>query len=139
MSGTEGFDAIVLGLAALQADATLQTYGIQGYAVEIAQGLNWPYIIGQQQSGQDIEAIGAYRIGDDLLLTFKVVGPDSILTTQVRPAAARMDAVLQGLITGNANVNIVGKLHRQGPISFSEIVDGQVIRHLGGMYATQVQ
>lgn len=138
MAGTESFDTITLALAVLSADATMQTFGIAEYAVDAAQGVGWPYIVGHQQVANDAEFIGGIRVWTDLLLTFQVVGPDSIFTSKVRPAAQRMDALLQGLIQGNGNVNILGKMHRMEALYFSEgPIDGQMIRHLGGIYATQ--
>lgn len=139
MAGTETSDVTALLIATLAADATLRSYGLNGWWKDIAQGVPWPFGIVQFQGGSDIRYVSAIRVGVDGLATVKVVGTDGSYTATLQPAAKRVDAILQGLLTSNSNVALFGKLVREQPLDFSEVVDGQVIRHIGGIYRFAAQ
>lgn len=139
MAGTETSDVIALVKATLDNDATLRAFSLNGWFKDIAQGVAWPFGILQFQGGSDIRYVGAIRVGVDGLLTVKVVGTDGTFTATLQPAAKRVDALLQGLETNNSNVALFGKLVREQPLDMSEVVNGEVIRHLGGIYRFAAQ
>ena len=138
MSGTEATDSLTIYLALLTADATLQGLGISKWFKDVAQtsadSATWPCGIGQVQSAIDVTFMSAIRVGTDILLTFRLVGKDKDFTTILRPAYRRVDALIQGTTGSSADVIIIGKAVREQFLDYSEIVNGEVYRNIGGTY-----
>ena len=139
MAGTEATDSLTIYLSLLTADATLQGLGLTKWFKDVAQtpadgSSPWPCGIGQVQSAIDVTFMSAIRVGTDILLTFRLVGKDSDFTTILRPAYRRVDALLQGTAGSSADVTILGKAVREQFLDYSEIVNGEVYRNLGGTY-----
>jgi hypothetical protein len=135
MAGTETADTVTLLVAALKADSTLSGYVTGSWWEGQAQGVLWPFGIVHWQGGVDLTFMSIIRVGHNGLVTCKVVGLDSTMGAVLKPAARRMDFLLQGFSASNADVNLVGKLYREYPIDYYEDDDeGIKIRHLGGVY-----
>jgi hypothetical protein len=142
MAGTETTDLVGLLQNMLAADGQIGTAGslaLHGWWKDTAQTdpsvpPPWPFGILQIQSALDVTFMSAIRVGVDGLVTCKVVGLDKTFTSTVRPAARQMDTLLQGFQASNGNVLLVGKLIRETVLDYSEAVNGQIIRHLGGVY-----
>jgi len=144
MAGTEATDALTVYFTLLKADTTLQAFIGQKWYKDVAQTAPgssppWPFGIGQVQAATDIQFLSARRVGADTLLMLKVIGLDGDFTATLRPAYRRVDALVQGTSGSSSDVLIIGKAVREQLLDYSEIVNGQVIRHLGGVYRVLAQ
>lgn len=139
MSGTEATDALTVYFTLLSADSTLQGLGITAWYKDVAQkpadGSDpWPCGIGQVQSAVDVQFMSLIRVWADTLLTFRLVGKDKDYTTVLRPAYRQVDALMQGAGGSSSDVTIVGRAYREQFLDYSEIVNGEVFRNIGGVY-----
>lgn len=141
MAGTEATDALTWMFGILNGDTTLQAFGLHGWFKDRAQPktdgtLAWPFGIGQFQGGADVTFMSSVRIAVNGLMVLKVVGFDSDFDSILRPAYKRVDALIHGTQGSTSDVVIVGKVIREQPLDYPDPVpvNGQTIRHLGGVY-----
>ena len=86
------------------------------------------------QSAVDVQFMSSVRVAVDGLMTLKVVGKASDFTSILRPIYKRVDALVHGAQGSTSDVLLVGRVIRETPLDYSEIVGGDIIRHLGGVY-----
>ncbi len=137
-AGTEADDLLDFIIATLEADATLAGYGLHGWYKDLAvEPEGWPYGVVSMQSAVDIVYPGPRRIGSNIVAQVKLVGPDGIFTSTLKPAYQRVYQVLFGLMGTTSDVEVWGKLWQEAPVSYVEVVGGQLIRHFGGDWRSQ--
>lgn len=137
-AGTEADDLLDFIIAALEADATLSDYGLHGWYKDLAvEPEGWPYGVVSIQSAVDIVYLGPRRIGSNVVAQVKLVGPDGIFNSTLKPAYKRVYTVLFGLMGTTSDVEVWGKLFQEAPVSYVEVVGGQLIRHFGGDWRSQ--
>lgn len=135
-AGTEADDLLDFILATLSADAqvgTGGTFGINGWYKDGAQTLaGFPVGIVGIQSSLGLNYPGPIRRGANVLAMVKVVGPDGIFNSTLKPAYQRVYSLLFGLDGTTADVTVFGKLYQETDIAYAEMVSDVLIRHVGG-------
>lgn len=142
MPGTEVADTLTWMFSLLATDATILALspGFKWYKDKAQPKTDgtpiWPFGIGSFQGGADVVFMSAVRIGVNGLMTLKVVGFESDFDTILRPIYRRVDALIEGTEGSTSDVIIVGKVVREIPLDYPDPVpvNGQTIRHLGGVY-----
>lgn len=123
----------------LSEDATLDALVPGGWHEHPApEGTVFPYGTFQvQASGEDVDAVGAHRIFEEIVLLVRVVHQGRS-TIGLKPAVDRMDVLLHrasGTTDGGRVISCV----REGTFHLPEISQGKHYRHLGGLYRVLAQ
>lgn len=93
------------------------------------------YVTFALSSARDIAGIGTARIMVDALYTVKAVAPTTSLD-DVRPVAARIDALLHGKSATLPGGHVLS-VTRRNIISYPEVSQGVAFLHLGGLFHLQ--
>jgi len=96
--------------------------------------LSDPYVTFALTSARDIAGIGTARILVDALYTVKAVAQTTSLD-DVRPIAARIDALLQGA-TADTPGHVLS-VTRRNTISYPEVSRGVPFLHLGAVFRVE--
>ena len=134
-AGTEADDLMDYIIETLEADTTLQAFGLNGWFKDGAQTPDlWPYGLVGVMASVGINHPGPFRTGANALIQVQVVGKDGIFQSVLKPAYQRVYQVLFGLQGATSYVTLFGKLFQEVDISYLEPqpVGGEYIRHLGG-------
>lgn len=100
-------------------------------------GTTMPYVVWNYQGGSDVAAIGTHRVFARCVYQVRTVGTGASYVP-LRSVADRVDVLLHGavgVVPGGRIVSVV----REQIIQFLEVVDGVMIRYLGGLYRVLVQ
>lgn len=126
----------------LTADTALMAIVTGVYDRVAPAGAVFPYLIFQNQTDpQDMMVVGSQRIWSDITYVVKVIGRVDTYSTFL-DAMARIDAVLHRnhnspVINGNGSLII--DCVRTQQFAYVELVDGDQIRHMGGVFTINVQ
>ena len=136
----EAAQALAYCVATMQADsacAAAATGGIwHGFA---PLGTIGPYILVTHQGGMDTTTANGARLFSDLVFQLKAVGPASSYAVLVA-IADRIDALFKRTgPTATSSTSGVLSCIREQQITYSELVNGAQIDHLGGLYRLKFQ
>ena len=96
-----------------------------------------PFVVFAFQSGTDTAGIGMARLFVSALYQVKVVGT-GWSWTPLQPIADRIDDLLHASSGTTLDGYVLGCMREQ-PVSYVEVSDGKVYRHLGGLYRIYAQ
>lgn len=95
------------------------------------------YCLYQRMAGTDERAGGGIRLGSEDLFLFQIVGPAS-KSSDIATAAGLMDGLVEGA-SGTTASGIIYYFQRQGDFDLDEVINANLVWHLGGYYRTFVQ
>lgn len=137
-AGTEGDDLLDFLIETLEADSevgTGGTFGLNGWYKDGAQtNAGYPFGIVGVMSSLGLNVPGPIRKGANILAQVKLVGPDGIYNSVLKPAYSRVYQVLYKLDGTTSYVTVFGKLFQEVDINYADpqVVAGALIRHIGG-------
>lgn len=134
-AGVEADDLMDFIIAALEADAPLSAFGLHGWYKDGAQtAAGYPFGIVGVMSSLGVNYPGPRREAANVLIQVKIIGPQGIFDSIIKPAYKRVYAILFGLDGSNSDVTVIGKLYQEVDINYSEpgTIQGDLIKHLGG-------
>ena len=124
----------------LNADPTVaQLVGGRIFDTPPPEGTQYPYIIYNMSSVNDVRGVGTQRIMSDTIYIVKAVASTE-QTRRLAELAGAMDAALT--LTQPAAVGLIGTVHssvRERPVKFNEYTGGNRYSHRGGEYAIVAQ
>lgn len=121
----------------LAGDSTLLALITGVYADLAPLGTAMPYLVYGLYDGDDVMTAAGVRIMTAALYQVRVV-TDSESYGAIEPAVAQADALLHrasGTVTGGTVISCV----REAPLRYTELHQGKMYRHLGGLYRIQAQ
>jgi hypothetical protein len=102
---------------------------VSGVFADLApQATPMPFIVVSVQAGNDHQGLGPERIASEITLNVRLISR-SIL----QPIIARVDDLLQSIRASTVDGYVL-TAYRISPLDYIEIVDGELIRHIGGLY-----
>ncbi len=122
---------------------TLRANPIIGAAVykdQAPEDAGETYVIFELYSASDVSVVNGARVFSSLGYTVKAIGPaeaGSLVLPEIEAKADAIDSTLhkqKGVIEGGEVISSV----RDMPISFTEVDEGKVYQHLGGVYLLNV-
>lgn len=96
-----------------------------------------PYVVWSYQGGSDVAAIGTQRVFVRCVYQVRAVGTGSSYVP-LRNIADRVDVVLHGA-TGSVPGGRILSVAREQVVQLLEVIDGIMVRYLGGLYRVLVQ
>lgn len=121
----------------LTGDTTLMTT-LTGVFADVAPfGQAFPYGIIALQDAEDVMGVNGVRILTAATYQVRIV-TDATGFGGIKAAADRIDTLLHrasGSVTGGVIISCV----REAPLRYTELYQGKLYRHMGGLYRLQVQ
>jgi hypothetical protein len=96
-----------------------------------------PFVVYSHQGGSDVRGNGPTRFMVSLLYQVKVVGAGASFQP-LKPIADRLDELLQGA-SGTVSDGRVLACVREQPVAYTEVDNGVVYRHAGGLWRIHAQ
>jgi hypothetical protein len=123
----------------LVGDTTLSGYASGGvYRSMAPPQTTTPYVIMSFQAGTDVVTMNGFRLIDDTIFQVRAVGPGS-KSQQIAQAAGRLDALLSIPSSGVTAGGAILSCYRESPLTFDELVNGELWNNMGGLYRVIIQ
>lgn len=121
----------------LAGDATLMAL-ITGVFADVApEGQAYPFLVFSLQDAGDVQTVNNVRLLVDATYQVRIT-TDAESFGAIKTAVERVDTLLHrasGTVTGGVIYDCV----RAEPLRYTELQQGRLYRHLGGLYRIQVQ
>jgi len=136
-------------IATLAADNMLAGFAPGGIRRAFAPpGSALPYVIVTYHAGTDSLTANAYRVLSQPLYQVKAAGPGSSdMMPLIHQAAAQLDRLLGGppgrstsgpIVLNSVQVGYMYDCHREQPLHFDALEDGETWTYSGGLYRTEI-
>lgn len=126
--------AIAYDVATFTGDGTLAALVTGGWHLDAApQGTVEPYGVIHQQSAPDVRTLNRYLIHTDVLVTIRVIGDQSLMSTLVS-AYKRVDDLLDVKNVTAPDGTAIAAIERESELTIPELVAGKLKMALGGTY-----